>query len=88
MSLVVGDLPARPLLQVLQLRLVGLAIGRGRDADVADLRDLGAAAAAKDVTDAPNHEGQHDEAEHERHDGLADPRRLCGPYAFEHGMFS
>ena len=88
MRLVVGDLPARPLLQVLQLRLVGLPISGGRDADAADLRDLVAAATAEHVADAPDHEGQHDEAEHERHEGFADPRRLRGPYAFEHGMFS
>ncbi len=87
-GLVVGDLPTRPLLQVLQLRLIGLPVSGGRDADSADLRDLVAAAAAEHVADAPHHEGQHDEPEHERHDGLADPRRLGGPYAFEHGRFS
>ena len=88
MSLVVGDLPACPLLQVLQLGLIGLPVSGGRYVDPADARDLVAATAAEHVTDPPDHERQHDETEHERHDGLADPRRLRGPYAFEHGMFS
>ena len=68
---------AAELLQALVVDLAELVDG---DLGAADLGDGRAAEAAEDVADAPDREADGDQAEHDAHDGLAEP--IAGGLAY------